>query len=514
MAYRKTVHRGCIGIESHHYTSTHPPTYDTFVRIVKTLFHQIDAVSVTFSTLSQTLTFSRLDLTTTPIPKHVFRNTFVMNITHVVGRCDVQGDYYETMKLGHASTRCRCLAMCFHHFTGQWIPDDRLDHLEKTTGIHVDVVLDQRHLTFSRRNTITEDRDVLIHGDGSSEYKILFKNGHYDVITKRYNAKDCHCPITGLFVGYKKHHPDILPDLKRRYRASPPRPRHYFIYRKTMFDRELEICDDAFKTQRFDDPRALSEVLVAPAILVGHLDTQFILEMVDRYEFPLSDVRFDRQGRIVHARIGAYRFRTPLMKEDVDSAEDLARRYHATVSTLEQHTHRHIEEFDTLADIAYSLFDDTIHHPLIGKAFLRSDTLLQHRDRLVACRYPIGDPVETDHYVPGKLGIYLVGAQVLCSVDLHDSTNARGIYWESSDTVFASIDPMLIDALFDRLTPVDKEIVVCRRASEVEAFFSRTKKNTQRLTRISDTMYMAEGSLEHVPVSVYGVFLHAYARSF
>jgi hypothetical protein len=164
---------------------------------------------------------------------------------------------------------------------------DEVTLLEAEYGIKVDIYRDQRSLKFDHlRNMghgipliysyieeVTQDEPVLIHGDGTSKYKILFKDNHYDIITKFYDAKDCHCPYTGLLVGHGKklsktelikelrnmHHHD-QEDLTDMSDMDDEQIYYYFFDYETIFDRKtLEIKPYAVSICKADHNFAILE---------------------------------------------------------------------------------------------------------------------------------------------------------------------------------------------------------------------------------------------------------------
>ena len=91
------------------------------------------------------------------------------------------------------------------------------------------------------------DEEIIIHGDGSSKYKLLYKENHYDIIVEKYDAKDCHSSITGEFIGYKQYLPmNILKSsLNKNYSmnyTSITLPVYYFFHRETVLDKTIIIC--------------------------------------------------------------------------------------------------------------------------------------------------------------------------------------------------------------------------------------------------------------------------------
>lgn len=155
------------------------------------------------------------------------RTRFDITVSHVSGGYGKMfANYYET--LGLENNGDDCLIQCFMKFLGIKFNQDIVEKvrkemyfhegklgldavsvLENKYGIKIDVYKDQRLLEFKYdtriyKAEIVKDDPVLIHGDGTSKYKILYKDNHYDIITKIYDAKDCHCPCSGVLIGYGK----------------------------------------------------------------------------------------------------------------------------------------------------------------------------------------------------------------------------------------------------------------------------------------------------------------------
>ena len=205
------------------------------------------------------------------------RTRFDITVSHVLGGYGKMfAYYYET--LGLENNGDDCLIRCFMTFLNIKQPNiekireemylqegklglDAVSVLEKKYGISVDVYKDQRNVEFRYdakiyKAEIVKDSPVIIHGDGTSKYKILYKDNHYDIITKTYDTKDCHCPHTGFLVGHGKNLSRIQlhREIRRVYHhdcesltihSSPNTDRvvyYYFFDYETVFDQKtLEI---------------------------------------------------------------------------------------------------------------------------------------------------------------------------------------------------------------------------------------------------------------------------------
>ena len=113
---------------------------------------------------------------------------------------------------------------------------DCLPLLEEMFLLNVDVLRDYRHLEFdthrsigkgvtlidSIKAVITRDDPVIVYGSGNNKWKLLYKDNHFDIITKAYKAEECHCPHTGNFVGYRKSYNkrNLVCELKKKYMSD------------------------------------------------------------------------------------------------------------------------------------------------------------------------------------------------------------------------------------------------------------------------------------------------------
>jgi hypothetical protein len=226
------------------------------------------------------------------------RRRFDVTVSHVLGGYGKMfAAYYET--LGLENNGDDCLIQCFMEFLGIEFNQDYIDRirkemyfekgklgldhiaiLESKFNIRVDVYKDQRilekiesrctgreiPLIHSYRVDIVKDEKVLIHGDGTSKFKILHKDNHYDVITKSYDAKDCHCPYTGDHVGFGKKfgQAELIRRLKSKfhhdqenltaYTADNDGAVYYFFDYETIFDpNTLELKPYAVSVCKADD---------------------------------------------------------------------------------------------------------------------------------------------------------------------------------------------------------------------------------------------------------------------
>jgi hypothetical protein len=214
------------------------------------------------------------------------KDRFMVTVSHISGGYGKMiPSYFETLGLENNSDNC--LIQCFMvfmkidldsnkinklrkemYFQEGKLGLDEVSILERKFDIKVDVYEDRRNVEFkydrsvgrktlmihSFKADVIKDEHVILHGNGTSQYKILFKDNHYDIITKIYDAKDCHCPYSGLLIGYGKtlsktqlakqlwviHHHDQenLTDVSE----SDKDIYYYFFDYETVFDRDsLEI---------------------------------------------------------------------------------------------------------------------------------------------------------------------------------------------------------------------------------------------------------------------------------
>jgi hypothetical protein len=224
------------------------------------------------------------------------KDRFAVTVSHISGGYGKMiPSYFETLGLENNSDDC--LIQCFMRFLNMDFSKvdevrkemyfhegklglDEVSILEKKYSIKVDVYEDRRHVKIKYDNSIgrktlmihsfkadvVKDEHILLHGDGTSKYKILFKDNHYDIITKIYDAKDCHCPYSGALIGYGKklsktqlikelwnmHHYDQenLTDTNE----SDNEIYYYFFDYETIFDcNSLEIKPYAISICKADD---------------------------------------------------------------------------------------------------------------------------------------------------------------------------------------------------------------------------------------------------------------------
>ncbi|KAJ2878075.1 hypothetical protein H4R27_005960, partial [Coemansia aciculifera] len=178
---------------------------------------------------------------------------FTITVSHIQGGYGKMiPDYYEV--LGLENNGHDCLIQCFLYihqqenvYAAQPSISDIRKHLlkegklgldcvpvlEDMFQVHVDVLRDYRHLEFDKHRSIgkgvslidsikavvVRDDPVVVHGTGYNKWQLLYKDNHFDIITKVYRAEECHCLHTGDFVGYKKHYSrrQLERELKKKY---------------------------------------------------------------------------------------------------------------------------------------------------------------------------------------------------------------------------------------------------------------------------------------------------------
>ncbi len=452
--------------------------------------------------------------------------------------------------------------------------------LEKVFDIKVDVYRDNRHLEYSRRNHIVTGEEIIIHGDGSSKYKLLYKENHYDIIVEKYDAKDCHSSITGEFIGYKQYLPmNILKSsLNKNYSmnyTSITLPVYYFFHRETVLDKTIIICktDENFtllNTTTCSNEEEFvmylsteSHTITKNAYLIGYFDNYFLLGITNRFRISISNVEFSHDTFILSANIGKYKIKNPkyIIKILEKRNGKLHELYKESKKIIESITHIDIDQQNTLEDVAYnafintlepntlSLLNDTLDR-FVRKAFINRAINYQHTVATQA--YPIGQATSTNHYVPHKLGVYNVtilsqhdviipkrnqngdldwnyqGIQncVLTSIEIEHGYRHQcvfqiktGIYWKRSSKHLLDTYPLfshaLINKLIDSVVHHNVDIKLCCSVSDVESFFSYTKNKTQRLRRIYNDIYITEGNIDRestIP-AIYGILIHSYLRS-
>jgi hypothetical protein len=142
----------------------------------------------------------------------------------------IEYDYYVCAGLSSDESN-NCLIECFRYITSDErdanecrkslsLPEGTrlsLKHvplLERYYDVYVLVVEDRRRITFEYFNgadvyeldlfraKVTKDKPFIRYGDPKkTAHKIVFKDGHFDVVVRELKARDRHCPYTGIFVG-------------------------------------------------------------------------------------------------------------------------------------------------------------------------------------------------------------------------------------------------------------------------------------------------------------------------
>lgn len=594
-AVSKKIQSGKIGIESHQYTIEKDIKVHDFASIVlETIRETPNMTSITFYSIINTKVFHLGDIlrydTISKLSKvlqSLLRNKFTITISHITGRCIVSADYYKTRQIGMyiSSNNCDCLIQCFYYLTQKHIRHMRgitdIQVLEKVFDIKVDVYRDNRHIEYSRRNHIVTDDEIIVHGDGSSKYKLLYKENHYDIIVEKYDAKDCHSSITGDFIGYKKYLSTNMTRLSLNvmYSMNPTPitlPVYYFFYRETVLDSTIIVykTDEKFTlrntTTCSDEEKFVmylfteSHTIPENAYLIGYFDNNFLLSIANRFRVSISNIEFHHDTSILSANIGKYKVKNPKHIIDISEKGDkkLYELYKNSKEMVERITHIDIDMCNTFEDVAYSAFINTLEpntlsslndtlDRFVRKAFI--DRAMDYQHAVDTQAYPIGKATSTDHYVPRKLGVYNVtilsqhdviipkchkngdldwdyrGMQnrVLTSIEIEHGYRHQcvfrvknGIYWKRSSKHILDTYPLfshaLINKLIDSVVHHNVDIKLCRSVSDVESFFSRTKNKTQRLRRIYNDIYIAEGDVDRestIP-AIYGILIHSYLRSF
>ncbi|KAJ2252935.1 hypothetical protein GGI13_002988, partial [Coemansia sp. RSA 455] len=229
---------------------------------------------------------------------------FTVTVSHIQGGYGKMiPDYYEV--LGLENNGYDCLIQCFIHIFSKENPraaipsvDFLREHivkqgklgldcvplLEEMLQVYVDVLRDYRHLEFdthrsigkgvslidSIKAVITRDDPVIVYGSGNSKWKLLYKDNHFDIITKSYSASECHCQHTGNFVGYRKHYSkkQLVRELKKKYHPDAENLTqyegsdeenedkdvyYYFFDYETVFDPQtMEILPYAYAIVKCD----------------------------------------------------------------------------------------------------------------------------------------------------------------------------------------------------------------------------------------------------------------------
>ncbi|KAJ1796782.1 hypothetical protein LPJ59_003537, partial [Coemansia sp. RSA 2399] len=163
----------------------------------------------------------------------LFMGSFTVTVSHIQGGYGKMiPDYYEVLVEEVPSADI----VRKHLFKEGKLGLDCLPLLEEMFLLNVDVLRDYRHLEFdthrsigkgvtlidSIKAVITRDDPVIVYGSGNNKWKLLYKDNHFDIITKAYKAEECHCPHTGNFVGYRKSYNkrNLVCELKKKYMSD------------------------------------------------------------------------------------------------------------------------------------------------------------------------------------------------------------------------------------------------------------------------------------------------------
>jgi hypothetical protein len=502
--YKKIIHEGKIGIESQEFTCLGSPSLQQFVDIVRDQL-TLNTISVTFSSI----TLPKSDITKDKLSS-VSRISFIVTISHISGKCTVNSRYYETMSIGaNRSTPCYCLQRCMAILADVTILPKQNDvkSLERLFHIKVDIHQDERSITYSQRNRILKDEDILIHGNGKSRHKILYKDNHYDIITKRYSAKECQ--FDDNYIDRYRRHVNV----------------YYFFHRKIIFDTFLTITktDQYFKpihTQTLTDPmtylsKESQKEKNKTLYLIGWMHDHFLFKTASQHGIPIQSVTFDK-GRVTSAMIGSFRMRQPFFLNDTQITDsiNLSEMYHKQYN---KYDHIDIDQISSLSDFSWTLFECDIPKVSYPLSFVRQ-AYIESNPRDIQHPFPIGEYKETNFYRPGKLGIYRVGKRVLTSIDIEREQPKKisnGIYWEETYIPKPhAFTKVLIERITNAMSSTSNITMLCQNVLDIEKFMSITKDTKRTLIRITDNIYIAEGYINNTisELTIYAVFLHAYGR--
>ncbi|KAJ2512739.1 hypothetical protein GGI11_004639, partial [Coemansia sp. RSA 2049] len=213
--FEKMTTTSHMGIVEHRFYLKDPekiPNVEEYVQMVVHASRSLGATNVNLSyvdndNLPQFLSFSRRDLRT-----HRVDELLRMLVS---GSEEWAEDFYSGSDRVVSGLKTYRLSM--KQFTvmvshveggyGKMIPDY---YEVKGTGVT---------LVDSYVATVVKDSPVVAHGSGRNKHQLLYKDNHFDVITKHYPASQCHCPHTGEFVGYRSHFGKrrLLMELKKKY---------------------------------------------------------------------------------------------------------------------------------------------------------------------------------------------------------------------------------------------------------------------------------------------------------
>jgi hypothetical protein len=533
---------------------------------------------------------------------------FTITVSHVQGGYGKMiPDYYHTLGLENNSDDC--LIQCFiyiNHLQHLSKPTMDVDDIRKLLSkqgklgvdaipvledlfkIKVDVLRDHRHLEFdTRRNigrdislidsiqtVITKDEPVIIYGAGDNKWQLLYKDNHFDVITKTLQASDCHCPHTGNFVGYAHGYSrkQLIRELKKKFQPDSENLTqydgsdneddnevwYYFFDYETVFDPiTMEIIPYAYAIVKCDKQfnvvdtqcqlglgceKQLSDYLFRESptqdekkYLIGYnnsrFDNYFLLKQAFRNNDYVGYTRFAGNS-IISASVNKFVVRDlcrilnmPLDKACKDfkiampkltnaikhhhiqlqyikgdlnqyiaemhntirtyvirDCVCLVELYKSTKESTQQLLHVDVENYYTLAGMSYAAFKKTIdeknlpvlnkdherHDRFVRKAIVGGRAQMQCTKRTqndlyaIDCvslypyvmmnrEYPIGMPIDTNEYIPNKIGVYHVTVRsqqehTLNVIPLRDE-NTRRLNWSYKGEIQCVLSSVDIECL-------------------------------------------------------------------
>ncbi|PIA12846.1 hypothetical protein COEREDRAFT_99922 [Coemansia reversa NRRL 1564] len=225
---------------------------------------------------------------------------FTVTVSHIQGGYGKMiPDYYEV--LGLENNGHDCLIQCFQHIQEQQNPQavqlyvddvredlfkqgklglDCIPLLEEMFQVHVDVLRDYRHLEFDTHRSIgkavslinsfkaeiTRDDPVVVHGSGNNKWQLLYKDNHFDIITRSYKAEECHCPHTANFVGYGRHYSrkQLVRELKKKYQ---PDAENLTQYEGSDDEEDKDVYYYFFDYETVFDPKSMEIIPYAVAVV-------------------------------------------------------------------------------------------------------------------------------------------------------------------------------------------------------------------------------------------------------
>jgi hypothetical protein len=246
----------------------------------------------------------------------------------------IEYDYYLGLSMPNKSNNC--LIECFKYFANVEIESDNVremlgidlgvpltrEHipkLEELFDIKVCVSEDKRDLAFKyvdKKSTgdfktiVVKDNPVILYGTPMTPYRMVWKDEHFNVIYESYRAKDCHCPATGVFVGYGKnlsreairkelYLQNRLDDEATTFSEEDEKDTYYYFFDyETVYDpNTYELIPYAWSLVKCDDQGEIiskwNDIQIGTNTIIDILRAEAPMDHERKYLIGFNNSRFD-----------------------------------------------------------------------------------------------------------------------------------------------------------------------------------------------------------------------------